>query len=114
ELVTALSSGSLARLPFGDQRTATLTRKRVAYFFQDPAVFVPDRESDAPWHLRFLGRLDADPAAAQFPGQERSAVFLFEQLRRGIDDGRPFADQLAVLAEGRGVGSGTDGRVRKR
>ena len=77
-----------------------------------PIVPLANHEAHAGRDLPcFLRRLDADAPAAQFPGEERLAMFLFEELRRGIDERRPFADQPAVVAQLRRVGGRSDGRV---
>src|SRR4051812_35882084 len=91
------ASRALPRLTFGDQRAGTLAGARLD-LLQGPTAFVPDHEANSGRDLRVLTRLDADAAPAHFPGEERFAVFLFEQLGRGEDKGRPLADRLAVVA----------------
>src|SRR5215218_413976 len=107
-----LSGGPLPRLPFGDQRAGALARTW-RYLHQVPITFrFLDHESDAARNaLAIVNSLDADAAAAQFPGEEGFAVFLLEQLRRGDDQRRSVPDLLAELAQLRGVGGWADGRV---
>ena len=57
---------------------------------------------------------DADPATAQLPGDVGRAVFVGEQLPRGEDQGRAFADVVAKAGQRRRVGARADRSVGER